>query len=275
MHEALDLCLSCKGCSSDCPAGVDMATYKAEALHQRYRRRLRPAVALPLGWLPRWADARRAAPAAGQRARCGRRRSRLLAKRLGGIDQRRPLPAFAPQHVPAAGSTTGTAPGPTGDPVLLWVDTFTDHFSPEVGQAAVAVLEDAGFRVQIPAQAGLLRADLDLHRPAGRRAPPAAPHAWTRSARRWRRGRRSSGSSRPARPCCARTRSSCCPDDPRAAAAGRVDPHAGRAARRHGRRWTPPSLAGVDGRRPAALPPARGDGLGRRRGAADRRRARR
>ena len=49
VHEALDLCLSCKGCSSDCPAGVDMATYKAEVLHQRYRRRLRPRVALRAG----------------------------------------------------------------------------------------------------------------------------------------------------------------------------------------------------------------------------------
>ena len=53
--EALDLCLSCKGCSSDCPAGVDMATYKAEVLYQRYRRRLRPAAHYALGWLPRWA----------------------------------------------------------------------------------------------------------------------------------------------------------------------------------------------------------------------------
>ena len=55
VHEALDLCLSCKGCSSDCPTGIDMATYKAEALHQRYRRRtpaaqpLRAGPAAPLG----------------------------------------------------------------------------------------------------------------------------------------------------------------------------------------------------------------------------------
>src|SRR6201999_712064 len=55
VSEALDLCLSCKGCSADCPAGVDMATYKAEALHQRYRRRLRPPSHYSLGWLPRWA----------------------------------------------------------------------------------------------------------------------------------------------------------------------------------------------------------------------------
>ena len=52
MAESLDLCLSCKGCSSDCPTGIDMATYKAEVLYQRYRRRLRPASHYSLGWLP-------------------------------------------------------------------------------------------------------------------------------------------------------------------------------------------------------------------------------
>ena len=60
--EALDLCLSCKGCSSDCPAGVDMATYKAEVLHQRYRRRPRPPAHYSLGWLPRWARLAARAP---------------------------------------------------------------------------------------------------------------------------------------------------------------------------------------------------------------------
>jgi Fe-S oxidoreductase len=56
VHDALDLCLSCKGCSRDCPTGVDMASYKAEVLHQSYRRRLRPRSHYTLGWLPRWAD---------------------------------------------------------------------------------------------------------------------------------------------------------------------------------------------------------------------------
>ena len=63
VHDALDLCLSCKGCSSDCPTGIDMAAYKAEVTHQRYRRRLRPRAHYALGWLPRWA--RLAAPAPG------------------------------------------------------------------------------------------------------------------------------------------------------------------------------------------------------------------
>ena len=145
LAEALDLCLSCKGCSSDCPAGVDMATYKAEVLYQRYRRRLRPAAHYSLGWLPRWA--RLAARAPGL-ANAALRPGPLagLAKRLGGIDARRPLPQFATQSFREwfAGH-----PARGGDPVLLWVDTFTDHFTPGVGQAAVQVLEAAGYAVEI------------------------------------------------------------------------------------------------------------------------------
>ncbi len=148
VSEALELCLSCKGCGSDCPAGVDMATYKAEALYQRYRRKLRPASHYALGWLPRWTKLAGRTPRLAN-ALLAPKPLAALAKRLAGIDQRRPLPRFAGQsfrqwfagHPPA-----------TGDPVLLWVDTFTDGFSPEVGIAAVAVLESAGFSVQIPDQ---------------------------------------------------------------------------------------------------------------------------
>ena len=143
--ESLDLCLLCKGCSSDCPAGVDMATYKAEVLHQRYRRRPRPPAHYSLGWLPRWARLASRAPGL---ANAALRRPGLagLAKRLGGIDARRALPEFAGQSFRAwfAGR-----PPRSGRPVLLWVDTFTDYFSPEVGQAAVRVLEAAGYAVQV------------------------------------------------------------------------------------------------------------------------------
>jgi Fe-S oxidoreductase len=143
--EALDLCLSCKGCSSDCPAGVDMATYKAEVLHQRYRRRLRPPAHYSLGWLPRWARLATRAPdlanaALRNRALAG------LAKRLGGIDARRPLPQFAAESFREWFSGHPAQAGPA---VLLWVDTFTDYFTPEVGQAAVRVLEAAGYSVEI------------------------------------------------------------------------------------------------------------------------------
>jgi FAD/FMN-containing dehydrogenase/Fe-S oxidoreductase len=147
--ESLDLCLSCKGCSSDCPAGVDMATYKAEALYQRYRRRPRPAAHYALGWLPRWTRLASRAPGV---ANAALRAPGLaaLAKRAGGIDARRPLPRFAAQTF-RAWFARRPAPEPQADrpPVLLWVDTFTDHFTPEVGRAAVRVLEAAGYAVQI------------------------------------------------------------------------------------------------------------------------------
>ena len=95
--EALDLCLACKGCASDCPTGVDMATYKAEALHQKHDVEgvRRPRSHYLLGRLPRWAD--RAAPVAG----LANGMLRLgpvarLARATAGIDQRRSIPAFAP-----------------------------------------------------------------------------------------------------------------------------------------------------------------------------------
>ncbi len=144
---SLDLCLSCKGCASDCPTGIDMATYKAEALYQRYRRKRRPASHYALGWLPRWASLATSMPGL---ANLGLRAGPVaaLGKRLGGIDARRPLPVFAKQSFRKwfAGRTAG--PG-RDKPVLLWVDTFTNAFAPEVGQAAVRVLEAAGYTVQI------------------------------------------------------------------------------------------------------------------------------
>jgi FAD/FMN-containing dehydrogenase/Fe-S oxidoreductase len=151
---ALDLCLSCKGCSADCPAGVDMATYKAEALYQRYRRRPRPASHYSLGWLPRWAALTTRSPRLARLANAALRfaPAAALAKRLGGIDARRDLPRFAPRSFRQW--FAGRRPGPAASrgPVLLWVDTFTNAFSPEVGQAAVAVLEAAGYEVTVTRQ---------------------------------------------------------------------------------------------------------------------------
>ncbi len=147
--ESLDLCLSCKGCASDCPTGIDMATYKAEALYQRYRRRLRPLSHYSLGRLPRWAAMASHAPKLVN-ALLGSALVGRVAKRLGGVDQRRPLPKFATTSFKRWFATrqqvvgTGVGPG-----VLLWVDTFTNHFTPEVGRAAVQVLENAGYAVQI------------------------------------------------------------------------------------------------------------------------------
>ena len=152
VHQALDLCLACKGCASDCPTGVDMATYKAEVLHQTYRGRLRPAAHYSLGWLPRWAAAASRAP----------RLANLLlaipplaavARRLGGVDPRRPLPRFATRTLRAWWRRRPPAgPDPARPRVVLWPDTFTDHFTPAAGQAATRVLEAAGYRVELPDQ---------------------------------------------------------------------------------------------------------------------------
>jgi FAD/FMN-containing dehydrogenase/Fe-S oxidoreductase len=147
VSEALDLCLSCKACSADCPAGVDMATYKAEVLHQKFRRRLRPPSHYALGWLPRWSRVALRMPRLVNGVLGVPALARVI-KRGGGIDQRRPLPMFASQSFR---SWFASHPVATGKPVMLWVDTFTNGFSPEVGRAAVAVLEDAGYSVQIPA----------------------------------------------------------------------------------------------------------------------------
>lgn len=148
LHDVLDLCLSCKGCASDCPTGVDMASYKAEALHRRYRRKVRPRSHYALGWLPRWTRLAAKAPAS-VRAVNAVMRSRALRPLLAwgaGIDRRRSLPEFAPVTFRRWFASHRSPEGRHGD-VVLFVDTFTDAFSPEVGKATVKVLEHAGYRV--------------------------------------------------------------------------------------------------------------------------------
>jgi Fe-S oxidoreductase len=131
-----------------------MATYKAEALYQRYRRRIRPAAHYSLGWLPRWAALTTRSPWLARLANASLRLAPVaaLVKRSGGIDSRRDLPRFAPQSFRRwfGARRPGVAPG--RKPVFLWVDTFTNAFSPQVGQAAVAVLEAAGYEVKITGQ---------------------------------------------------------------------------------------------------------------------------
>jgi FAD/FMN-containing dehydrogenase/Fe-S oxidoreductase len=147
VHDALDLCLSCKGCSRDCPTGVDMAAYKAEVLHQSYRRRVRPRSHYTLGRLPRWADLAARAPRLVNAVMTSRLGGRV-AKWGAGVDQRRSLPAFAPRTFRAGwAARPGTG---EGRPVALWVDSFTDHFAPEVAEATAQVLTAAGYRVQVP-----------------------------------------------------------------------------------------------------------------------------
>ncbi|MFP3464284.1 FAD-binding and (Fe-S)-binding domain-containing protein [Leifsonia sp. SIMBA_070] len=147
--DALDLCLACKGCRSDCPVEVDMATYKAEFLSHHYEGRLRPAAHYTMGWLPLLARLVRVAPGLVNRAARLPGLSRL-GKRLGGISPDRPAPRFAPERFTDWFAKRPPAPpAPLGD-VMIWPDTFTDNFHPSIGRAAVTVLEDAGYRVVLP-----------------------------------------------------------------------------------------------------------------------------
>ncbi len=151
VRDALDLCLACKGCKSDCPVNVDMATYKAEFLAHHYAGRLRPAAHYSMGWLPVWAKLAASAPSAVNAVMRAPGLSALL-KRAGGVAAERQAPLFAgerftdwwPSHQPTTNSSRG--------PVLLWPDTFTNSFHPGVARSAVAVLEAAGFEVHVPTQ---------------------------------------------------------------------------------------------------------------------------
>ncbi|MFF0716297.1 FAD-binding and (Fe-S)-binding domain-containing protein [Streptomyces bauhiniae] len=153
VRDALDLCLSCKGCRSDCPVGVDMATYKAEFLHHHYAGRLRPAAHYSLGSLPvwlRWVARARAAPLVNRLAAVGP--LARLGKRVGGIAREREIPRLASGTFSRWWRARPPAPesGGSGQLVVLWPDTFTEHLSPSVGRAAVRVLESAGLRVALP-----------------------------------------------------------------------------------------------------------------------------
>jgi FAD/FMN-containing dehydrogenase/Fe-S oxidoreductase len=142
-REALDLCLACKGCRSDCPVGVDMATYKAEFLHHHYRGRVRPAAHYSMGFLPVWTRLARRAPGLANAVTQGP--GSALLRRLGGLTSERALPRLAPRGPGLPG-----AAGPeTGTRVALWVDTFTAAFAPQLATAAVDVLSAAGLRVMV------------------------------------------------------------------------------------------------------------------------------
>ncbi|TWD22799.1 FAD/FMN-containing dehydrogenase [Streptomyces sp. T12] len=151
VRDALDLCLSCKGCRSDCPVGVDMATYKAEFLHHHYAGRRRPAAHYAMGWLPVWLSwAARTRTAGAANALASVRPLARLVKRVGGIAGEREIPSLATEPFSRWWRRRGTPAAGGGPLVVLWPDTFTEHLSPSVGRAAVRVLEAAGLRVALP-----------------------------------------------------------------------------------------------------------------------------
>ena len=148
VREALDLCLSCKGCKGDCPINVDMATYKAEFLSHYYEGRIRPRSAYASGLIYWWARAASEMPSMVNFFTQTPGLSNL-AKLAAGYSQKRSIPRFAPEtfkqwFAKRAVRNSGKPP------VILWADTFNNHFTPLVLKAAVEVIEDAGFQVRIP-----------------------------------------------------------------------------------------------------------------------------
>ena len=151
VKEALDLCLSCKACKTECPANVDMATWKAEFLSHYYEWKRRPLRAYALGMIDRWAQMASWAPGVANLAARLPGLSHVM-RTLLGIAPERKLPRFAP-YTFRRWASRNHVPGPLapdGRTVLLWVDTFNNHFHPETARAAYTVLTDAGFRVSIP-----------------------------------------------------------------------------------------------------------------------------
>jgi Fe-S oxidoreductase len=147
VREALDLCLACKACKSECPVNVDMASYKAEFMAHHYEGRVRPIGAYAFGFIDKWARAASFAP------RLANFFGRLpltsaLAKAALHIHPNRSLPAFATRTFRGQAGSLNQPTKPRGD-VLLWADTFNNYFRAGTALAAHRVLTGAGFRVHV------------------------------------------------------------------------------------------------------------------------------
>jgi FAD/FMN-containing dehydrogenase/Fe-S oxidoreductase len=151
VREALDLCLSCKGCRRDCPMGVDMATYKAEFNAHHYAGRLRPRAAYSMGLIHRWSRVAALAPALANGVFSAPGLSRA-AKWAAGVHPQRRFPSFAKETF-RAWMRRHAPRHPAGSAVILFADTFVNHFDPHIAIAAVEALEAAGCRVTVPQRA--------------------------------------------------------------------------------------------------------------------------
>jgi FAD/FMN-containing dehydrogenase/Fe-S oxidoreductase len=153
VKESLDLCLACKGCKGECPVNVDMATYKAEFLSHYYEKKLRPIAAYSMGWIYWWARLAEMAPDLANAVM-----SLPISKALGGVAPERQMPRFAKttfveQFKRRSDSQSDRRTGESylrKKRVLLWPDTFNNHFHPGTANAATEVLEAAGYEVIIP-----------------------------------------------------------------------------------------------------------------------------
>ncbi len=154
VKKSLDLCLSCKACKSECPANVDVATYKAEFLSHYYENKRRPLRAYAFGKINRLAQWASLAPEIANFFSHAPGFRHLLGLILGLAPQRQ-VPRFARLNFrqwarrerPALFAKT---PGSEKQEAVLWVDTFNNYFHPETSRAALEVLEHAGFTVKCP-----------------------------------------------------------------------------------------------------------------------------
>ena len=161
VEQTLDLCLSCKACKSECPANVDMATYRAEFLSHYYEGQRRPIHAYAFGLIDRWlrlaaplpslANALIQAPGLSQvvkqilQVAPGRRLPRLAPTTFRQWAAKQPIPTVGRRRRDDRSAAASQRPT-----VILWVDTFNNYFHPETSRAAVQVLESAGYGVVIP-----------------------------------------------------------------------------------------------------------------------------
>ena len=152
VREALDLCLACKGCKGECPVQVDVATYKSEFLSHYYEHQFRPRSAHTMGQIHFWAQLAALAPGiANLLSHAPLMRS--IARFIAHVHPDRSIPLFARETFKQWFRRREEHGGSEhASRVLLWPDTFNNFFHPQTAQAAVAVLEAAGFQVEVPRQ---------------------------------------------------------------------------------------------------------------------------
>lgn len=150
VRDSLDLCLACKGCKGDCPVNVDMATYKAEFLSHYYGRgaHRRPLYHYAFGFIDRWSRLASKVPVLANFVSQAPL-LRNVTKRIVNMPQQRQAPVYAPQTFKAWFARRPIV-NEHAPPVMLWADTFSNHFYPDTAQAATEVLEAAGYRVVSP-----------------------------------------------------------------------------------------------------------------------------
>ena len=148
VKESLDYCLACKGCKQECPVNVDMATYKAEFLFHYFKGKIRPVQMYLFGYMFKWAKLASKMPAVANFFTQAPPFSTVM-KRIANIAPEREIPMFA-DHTFREWFGKRPPRNVGNERVILWADTWNNHFHPNTAQAAVEVLEDAGYHVLLP-----------------------------------------------------------------------------------------------------------------------------